>query len=102
MRVYRPKGHRFPPARGRDGFEVKADGVFVAHEIAPTDGTEKIAGRWEWRGPDLLLVTFKDAKPRAVTPGEVPPPPAPRSLRIRSCDEEVLRIGKSRPGKAGA
>jgi hypothetical protein len=82
--VYRPKGTKLPPARGRTGFEVKERGIFVAHEIAPTDGTTRIEGRWEWK-ESVLLVTF----PRA-------PKVPKRSLRILSCDKDVLRISKGK------
>jgi hypothetical protein len=29
LRVYRPAGYDFPPARGRDGFEITPEGVFT-------------------------------------------------------------------------
>ena len=44
--VYRPASHPFPPARGRDGFELEADGSLVEHGIGPTDRSTKTAGKW--------------------------------------------------------
>jgi hypothetical protein len=92
VEVYRPEDFRFPPARGREGFEVKARGDFVAHEIAPGDGTDKIPGRWTCRQRDVLSVTCPDVKPKEFLPGEVIPPLALMTIRIVSCDENVLRV----------
>ena len=99
--VYRPVGYPFPPARGRDGFEIKAKGGFVAHEIGIDDGPEKVAGKWTCEEANVIAVTFPDAKPKEILPGEFIPPPGPRTLRVLSCDKTVLRLKKPEPKKAG-
>jgi hypothetical protein len=77
LRVYRPAGHRFPPARGRRGFELQPDGSYVAHGPGPADKPTAVPGRWEPAGdgrvrigdeelvivalePDRLVVTRAD------------------------------------------
>jgi hypothetical protein len=47
VRVYRPADYDFPPARGRDGFELKRDGTLIRYAIAAADGTTKRTERWE-------------------------------------------------------
>lgn len=47
IEAYRPKEYNFPPARGREGFEIKEDGSFLFYGIAPTDGTQVDKGYWE-------------------------------------------------------
>lgn len=96
IEVYRPADFAFPPSRGREGFEIRKGGVFVLHRIAPTDGIEPIEGRWRADGADRIAVTFPGAKPRELLPGEVIPPPAPRTIRIASCDGKILRVRKPR------
>ena len=38
IEVYRPDGFAFPPAFGRDGFEMRVDGEFIQDDIGPADG----------------------------------------------------------------
>jgi len=54
LRVYRPAGYRFPPARGRRGFELLPDGSYVAHGPGPTDKPTSRPGRWEPVGDGRL------------------------------------------------
>jgi hypothetical protein len=44
--VFRPATHKFPPARGRTGFELKPDGTAIALGIGPTDAPKQDAGQW--------------------------------------------------------
>jgi hypothetical protein len=60
--VYRPNSFDFPPARGRTGFKMDADGTFHQYDIAPTDGLEELPGRWEMASEKLLNVTFPNKK----------------------------------------
>ncbi|CAA7623318.1 hypothetical protein MTBLM5_510014 [Magnetospirillum sp. LM-5] len=53
-RVFRREDFPFPPSRGRQGLELLAGGDLVADEIAATDGTDQVAGRW-WLDPDGRL-----------------------------------------------
>lgn len=52
LKIYRPADYEFPPARGRDGFELKegaSEGVFIGYPIAPMDGNLKLVGQWSLR-----------------------------------------------------
>ena len=76
--VYRPSGFAFPPAFGRRGLEIRADGDFVLHAIGPADGTIAIPGHWIADGPDRISVCLQDR--------------APFTLTILSVDDDLLRI----------
>ncbi|MBK0404141.1 hypothetical protein I5M27_14190 [Adhaeribacter sp. BT258] len=56
--VYRPNSYDFPPSRGRIGFQLEADGNLKQYDIAPTDGLEEKAGKWQIRDKNRLEVTF--------------------------------------------
>lgn len=47
VHVYRPRGHPLPPARGRDGFELFADGRARLLSPGPNDAGASEEGRWE-------------------------------------------------------
>jgi hypothetical protein len=53
--VYRPATHRFPPSRGRTGFELRPDGTTAEIGIGPTDRREESQGVWRLEGDTLLL-----------------------------------------------
>src|SRR5690242_20720621 len=59
VKVYRTSDYRFPPARGRAGFEIKKGGAFIDHPIAPADGNESVKGTWKLEG-GKVTVTFAD------------------------------------------
>src|SRR5262245_41183223 len=80
VKVYRPEGYKFPPSRGRTGFEIKKDGGFIAHDIAPTDGILKVPGTWKLEGKDRLVVSFPNTKREPLT------------LQIVSCDDKMLKV----------
>lgn len=46
VQVYRPSGHDFPPARGRDGIEFRPDGTFVDRPVGRGDANEARPGQW--------------------------------------------------------
>lgn len=54
-RTYRPSSYNFPPSRGRDGFEIKKNGVVLAHPIAPTDGNLTVERKWKIDGDQLIM-----------------------------------------------
>lgn len=60
--VFRPNTYDFPPARGRTGFTLEANGVFRQYDIAPTDGLEEHPGKWEMQDEKTLQVIFPDKK----------------------------------------
>src|SRR5690606_14576546 len=59
--TYRPNTFDFPPSRGRTGFALNENNVFVQYEIAPTDGLEERLGKWKLAGEDEIEVTFADS-----------------------------------------
>lgn len=63
FRVYRPAGFAFPPARGREGFEIRADGVYIRHAIGRADAPEQMQGSWKMKGKDKLIVTVPESTP---------------------------------------
>ena len=79
VRFYRPADHKLPPARGRDRFEIKKNGGFVARPIAPADGNEEFPGEWKLDGRKVV-VTFKD-------PGR-----KPLVFEVVACDRTVLKV----------
>jgi hypothetical protein len=75
--VYRPTGFRFPPARGRSGFELRPGGELLRLGPGPADRPQATAGRWRLDGDRLVL------EPRAESP---------RTLRILSATPERLVV----------
>lgn len=53
--VYRPVTYSFAPARGRDGFEIREDGIFISHPIAPGDGNMTIEEKWVLHDHELVV-----------------------------------------------
>jgi hypothetical protein len=80
VRVYRLAGYRFPPARGRGGFEIKKGGDFIDHPIAPADGNDSFPGTWQWDGAGKVMVTFRAAGRKNL------------EFRVLSCDGKVLKL----------
>jgi hypothetical protein len=56
LRVYRPAGYRFPPARGRRGFELLPDGSYIAHGPGPADKPTSRPGRGEAAGDGRIRI----------------------------------------------
>lgn len=55
-RVYRPASHPFPPSRGRDSFELAADGTLLERGIGAADRPATSRGTWELTGADELIL----------------------------------------------
>lgn len=60
--VYRRPSYAFPPARGRDGIELRPDGTATYYAIAATDGTERVDATWEATGSSDVKLTFPSGK----------------------------------------
>ena len=75
--VFRPASYRFPPARGRTGFDLKAGGSLVEHGIGPTDRRTQSEGRWKLDGMTLRI--------------------GARAMTIVSLDRDRLVVRKSQP-----
>jgi hypothetical protein len=78
--VYRPEGFAFPPAFGRDGFELQEDGTFIQDLIGPADGIVQVRGRWTARARNRIAVAFRD------------PEPEDYAFELVAVDATVLRI----------
>jgi hypothetical protein len=57
LKVFRLRSFQFPPSRGREELELKADGSTVVHSPGPVDVPEEAAGTWELEGETLRLAT---------------------------------------------
>jgi hypothetical protein len=79
-KVYRPAGSKFPPSRGRAGFEIKKGGDFLDHPIAPADGNESIPGTWKLDTAGKVIVTFRAEGRKNL------------EFRVVACDGKVLKV----------
>jgi len=80
--VFRPRGFRFPPARGRNSFELKAGGSLVMGGIAPNDQRTTADGVWKLEG-DNKLALYSGSN---STPDQV--------MEIVSADKDRLIVKK--------
>jgi hypothetical protein len=65
--VFRPKGFRFPPARGRNSFELKPDGSLVMGGMAADDRRTSTDGAWKLEGHNrLAFYSGSDSTPDQV------------------------------------
>ena len=53
--VYRPVTYSFAPARGRNGFEIRENGIFISHQIAPGDGNMTTEEKWVLQDHELIV-----------------------------------------------
>ncbi len=80
--VFRPASFKFPPSRGRAGFDLKPDNSFIEIGIAPGDGPHESSGTWKLQDSELQLFTpSSSSKPT-------------RTLQIVSVDKTRLVVGK--------
>ena len=80
--VFRPQGFRFPPARGRNSFELKPGGSLVMGGIAPNDQRATADGVWKLED-DNKLAFYSGSN---STPDQV--------LEIVSADKDRLIVKK--------
>jgi hypothetical protein len=80
VRVYRPTGYAFPPARGRRGFEFREGGKLIYYGIARADGSEQSSGRWTIEGTNRVQIDVDNERIQ------------PFILEIVSCDDETLKV----------
>src|SRR5215831_18901621 len=79
--VFRPASFRFPPSRGRAGFDLKANGAFTEIGIAPGDGPALSDGTWKVDGDQLQFFSPSSTSPT-------------RTLQILSADRNRLVVRK--------
>ena len=75
-KVFRRSGYPFPPARGRDAVELKADDTAVVRGPGPTDMPEEETGKWALERETIRLYTRGEA----------------RTMEVVSCDDERLEV----------
>jgi len=65
--IFRPASYKFPPSRGRAGFELRADGSLTEHGPGPGDAPVSTVGAWR-EEPDgrLLFLRSGQTKPSRV------------------------------------
>jgi len=54
--VFRPSTFKFPPSRGRRGFELHPDGTAQILGIAPSDAPQQHMGTWSVGSEKQLMV----------------------------------------------
>jgi hypothetical protein len=81
--VYRRKSYRFPPSRGRKGFELNTDHTVTEIGYGPTDRPTGTPGTWRISGRRLEFTTADGS--------------GTRSLEIESISPERIVIRKPRP-----
>ena len=82
IKVFRPVDYKFPPSRGREGFEFKKNGEFILYRIAPTDGSNKFFGHWKTGGKNKIIVSFETHDIGSYT------------ITIVLCNKDILKIKK--------
>jgi hypothetical protein len=82
QQVYRPDTFKFPPSRGRSGFELHADGTMSEYGPDASDKTSGRAGRWEML-PDQRVAMFSSG---AAAPTRV--------LHIAAVSSDKLVVAK--------
>lgn len=82
VEAYRPRDSDFPPSFPRPGFEIKTNGEFQEHVPAPNDAgvVQGLSGHWTAEERRIVQVVFDD------------PEAEPRTLRIASVEEDLLKL----------
>jgi hypothetical protein len=78
--VYRPSNFKFPPSRGREGFEVRKSGEFIQYAIGRDDRSKKDIGHFKVVESNRLYISFDEVQLKPFT------------LQILTCDDDVLRV----------
>lgn len=58
--VLRPASYKFPPSRGRFGFEMQSSGKVLTTGPSPSDKVQFADGEWKMTGEDTLVLESKD------------------------------------------
>jgi hypothetical protein len=78
--VYRPASYKFPPSRGRVGYEFRPDGKLIYYGIAATDGSEPLSGSWVIEAPNLVRVKVDSQRIQ------------PFVMQVVSCNDQILKV----------
>ena len=79
--VYRRRGFRFPPSRGRQGFELRPDGTGTDHSLAPGDGNAEGSVRWAVAPDGTVVLTDPSGK-------------VVRKMRVASASRDKLVVAR--------
>ena len=79
--VFRPASFKFPPSRGRAGFDLKPNQSYIDIGIAPADGPLESVGTWKLQDNQLQLFKRSSSTPA-------------RTLQIVSADKNRLVVKK--------
>jgi hypothetical protein len=71
--VYRPSSQPLPPARWRDGIELRADGTALALKPGRADVAKQRAGSWKLEGDRLHLSWADGGSPQELVLLEATP-----------------------------
>jgi hypothetical protein len=75
-KVFRRRDYPFPPARGRDAVELKADDTAVVRGPGPTDVPEEEPGKWALEHETIRLYGRGED----------------RAMEVVSCDGDRLEV----------
>ena len=78
--VYRPADYKFPPSRGRTGFDFREGGRLVYCGIGRADGPEEYSGSWVVEGPNLVRIKVDSERIQ------------PFVLQVVSCTDQALKV----------
>lgn len=88
IEVYRPESYDFPPARGRTGMRIAADGTFVEITIGADDRPGSRPGTWQATDDGSRLNLTREHE---MAPWD--------NIEIVELSDEVLRIRRlGQPG----
>ncbi len=78
--VYRPADYKFPPSRGRRGFEFREGGKLVYFGIGRADGTEQFSGSWVVESSNRIRIEVNSERIQ------------PFVLQVVSCNDQSLEV----------
>lgn len=59
-KVFRPKEYPFPPARGREGIDIKRGGIVTYLAIGPVDLPVQYEGTWKMVDKNTMLIQIPE------------------------------------------
>lgn len=77
--MFRPADYPVPPSRGREAWDLRADGTLTVRRPGPTDVPQQAEGTWVLDGRNLLLRDGDGVE---------------RSVAVRDVDDRRLVVGR--------
>lgn len=81
-RAFRPASYDLPPSRGREGFEIRRDGVFMHYPIGAADAPEEAVAKWALKDKSTLVVRPEDTSRPSF------------ELRILEVQKDLLKVAQ--------